>query len=93
MEVVPKQNPDGTWSLFAKCKKHDWFYKGKPPITHGCEECWMTYYFMQGAGSANFAESTELLESAINHLIESDARGEWDFEPSFDMNIEKDGLD
>lgn len=83
MDLIPKQSSDGTWKFYGRCNEHNWFYKGLPPLTTGCKECWEVYYFMQAAQvpSEKMAENTDALESAIHHLVEADQRGEWDFQP------------
>lgn len=87
---VSRTLSDGTTQdeFVVRCEIHDWYFKGQPPITHGCRECWHAYYFTQIARSegdkyTNFAQ----LESAINHAAESIDKGEWDFKPDYSINI------
>lgn len=73
----------------AYCADHNFFYKGQPPLTHGCRECWLVFYLCQLAQSkgdrmTNLAE----LESAITHAADCIDSGGWDFKPSFEMKIE-----
>jgi hypothetical protein len=93
MEVIGRtvNNTDGTTrdEFVVRCEIHDWYYKGMPPITHGCRECWHAFYFAQIARSegdkyTNFAQ----LESAIKKMAEEVDKGTWDFKPDFEMKIE-----
>jgi hypothetical protein len=73
------------------CPEHNYWFKGKPPLTTGCAECWHSYYFAQVAlAGGNIEEHVEQLESAIRHAAEADDRGEFDFKPKLeDFKIEK----
>lgn len=78
--------PDGTTrdEFVARCSTHNWFYKGQPPVTHGCSDCWLTYYACQLAmSSGDKYENFQQLESAIRHMAETINKGDWDFKPEF----------
>jgi hypothetical protein len=71
------------------CQEHGFWFKGQPPITHGCRECWAAYYFAQWAIAGSKPEHVEQLESAINHAKELADKGEFDFKPGLeDFKIE-----
>jgi hypothetical protein len=72
-----------------RCPIHDWYYKGRPPLTTGCRECWECYYIGQFAQHGSKPESVDQLESAIMHAKELIDKGEFDFKPSYEFNIEK----
>ena len=87
--TVPLANGTTRDEFVGRCEIHDWYYRGSPPITHGCRECWHTYYFMQWAGSkGDLQANLEQLESAIRHATEAVDRGEWDFKPELEIKIE-----
>jgi hypothetical protein len=93
MEFIGRtvSNPDGTTrdEFVVRCEIHDWYYKGQPPLTHGCRECWLTYYTAQVAQSkGDIKTNVDQLESAIRHTAEMVDKGQWDFKPSFSMKIE-----
>lgn len=67
------------------CPEHSYWYKGKPPLTSGCRECWMAYYFAQTAlAGGDFKEKVDQLESAVKHTAELVEKGEFDFKPKLD---------
>lgn len=71
------------------CSEHNYWYKGAPPLTSGCRECWHAYFFAQIARSEGDKYSHfQQLESAIRHVAESVEKGEWDFKPDFDVKID-----
>lgn len=68
----------------VSCPEHQYFYKGKPPITHGCRECWHAYFFAQWAVAGAKLEDVDQLESAIRHAAELEDKGEFDFKPKLE---------
>lgn len=73
----------------ATCPLHNYFYKGKPPITHGCRECWAAFFISEWAIGGAKKEDIDKLECVIRHTAESVDKGEFDFKPEFDLKIEK----
>ena len=68
-----------------RCEEHNWFYTGRPPLTTGCRECWLTYYTGQLAQKGgDFKESVAQLESALRHAGEMADKGDFDFQPKLD---------
>ena len=67
---------------------HNYWYTGRPPLTHGCKECWAAYFFGDWVQAGAKPEKIDALESAIMHAKEKIEKGEWDFEPQFEMKIE-----
>lgn len=88
MEIL-KVNKEGKETCYLKCEVHNFFYAGRPPLTTGCTECWMTYYMGQRAQMKpeDMAESLDTLESAIVHLVEESEKGTWDFVPDLKVDI------
>lgn len=72
------------------CPEHNYWFKGLPPLTHGCQECWHAYFFAQTAIAGGDAKAhVEQLESAIRHVAELDSKGDFDFKPKLeDLKIE-----
>ena len=71
-----------------KCSRHDWFYKGLPPLTHGCNDCWLCFYFGQVVQSKGDVKmNVDQLEEAIKHAGELAERGEFDFVPDFKVEF------
>lgn len=71
------------------CPDHNYWFKGRPPITHGCRECWAAYYFAQFAISGAKPENVDILESAIRKAAELADKGEFDFKPELsDFQVE-----
>jgi hypothetical protein len=68
----------------VSCPEHQYFYKGKPPITHGCRECWHAYFFAQWAIAGADPAHLDQLESAIRHAAELEDKGEFDFKPKLE---------
>jgi hypothetical protein len=66
------------------CPEHQYFYKGRPPLTSGCGECWATFYISQWALAGAKPEHLDQLESAIHHAAELDDKGEFDFVPKLE---------
>lgn len=83
MELVTKQLPDGTYLFFVRCEIHNWFYKGLPPITTGCPNCWLAYFFATHSRTPTSKQELALaqLESAVHHAAEHEDAGTWDFVP------------
>lgn len=71
------------------CSEHNYWYKGRPPITHGCKECWTAFFFAEWARGGGKAEDIDTLSSAIHHAAELADKGEWDFVPDFNVKIDK----
>ena len=67
---------------------HNYWYSGRPPMTHGCKDCWTAYYYAQYAQSGAKSEMVDGLESAIMHAKETIEKGEWDFTPQYDFKVE-----
>lgn len=72
------------------CETHGYWYKGVPPLTHGCRECWHAYFYAQWAQAGAHPEHLDQLEEAIRHAAELEDKGQWDFKPKFDIKIDKD---
>lgn len=68
--------------------EHSYWYKGQPPLTHGCRECWTAYYFAEFARNGSQPNDVEALEAAIRHAAEAIDAGNWDFKPEYDFTIE-----
>lgn len=93
MEIVGRtviKDGKETDEFVVGCPEHNFWYKGQPPITTGCRECWAAYYFAQAAiAGGDMKEHVEQLESAIRHAAELDDKGEFDFQPKLeDFKIE-----
>lgn len=73
----------------ATCPEHGYYYKGQPPITHGCRECWAAYFISEWAIAGGKKEDVEKLEQVIRHAAEASSKGEFDFTPDFKLEIEK----
>jgi hypothetical protein len=74
-----------------RCEEHNWFYTGRPPLTTGCRECWLTYYTGELARKGgDLSIEVDKLEAVIRHAAEADSKGEFDFKPEFQMEINKD---
>jgi hypothetical protein len=73
-----------------KCGTHEFFYKGQPPLTHGCSDCWLCYFFGQLVQSkGDIHMNVDQLEEAIRHAAELAEKGEWDFVPDFNVEFSK----
>lgn len=73
-----------------KCSIHPYFYKGLPPVTHGCKDCWLVFYFGQLVQSGgDMKMNIDQLEEAVKHASELADKGEWDFVPDFSVEIGK----
>lgn len=70
------------------CETHNFWYKGMPPLTHGCAECWHSYFFGRWAETGAKQEQVDQLESVIRHAAELAEKGEFDFKPDYEMKIE-----
>ena len=83
MDLIPQQRADGTILYYPHCAEHNYWYKGRPPLTSGCQDCWMAYYFAQFCTTPDDkkAESVDQLESAIRHAAEEEDKGTFDFKP------------
>lgn len=73
----------------ATCPDHQYYYKGQPPLTHGCRECWAAYYISEWAIAGAKKEHIDKLEEVIQHAAEADSKGKFDFKPEFKFEIEK----
>lgn len=74
----------------AGCTEHGYYYKGKPPLTHGCRECWTAYFVSEWARGGARRESVDQLEEAIRHAAELADKGQFDFKPEpINLEIEK----
>lgn len=65
----------------ARCAEHNYYYRGKPPITSGCHSCWETFFISQWAENGGKPEDVDKLESIIRRAAELDDKGEFDFKP------------
>jgi hypothetical protein len=72
----------------AACPEHNYYYKGTPPITHGCRECWAAYYISEWCIAGSKPEDVDRLEAMIRHAAEADDKGEFKFIPEFDFKVE-----
>lgn len=71
------------------CPDHNYWFKGMPPITHGCRECWLAYFFAQWAIAGGDKSNIDQLEEAIRHSGELVDKGGFDFKPKLeDFRIE-----
>jgi hypothetical protein len=66
------------------CPEHQYYYKGRPPLTAGCRECWTTFYVSQWAIAGGKPEHVDQLESAIKHTAEAIEAGTFDFKPKLE---------
>lgn len=74
--------------FYIKCSKHEFYYKGMPPLTSGCSDCWHTYFYGQAAQSGgDFKGNVDQLESAIRHAAELASKGEFDFKPDYQVEF------
>lgn len=72
------------------CPDHGYWFKGEPPLTHGCRECWHAYYYAQWAIGGAKPEHIDQLEEAVRHASELADKGEFDFKPRLeDFKIER----
>ena len=71
------------------CEQHGFWYKGTPPLTHGCKECWSAFFVGQWVQGGAKEEDVDKLESAIRHAAELQDKGLWDFKPGYDIKIDK----
>lgn len=71
------------------CETHGYWYKGSPPLTHGCRSCWESYFVGQWAQAGAKPEHIDQLEEAIRHAAELADKGLWDFKPEFNVKIDK----
>ena len=72
----------------ATCPEHNYYYKGKPPLTSGCRSCWEAYFISEWAIAGAKKEDVDKLESVVRHAAEADAKGEFDFKPKFEIDIQ-----
>jgi hypothetical protein len=89
---VTRQSPDGSFKdvFVIRCEIHDWYYKGLPPLTTGCKECWSTYYVGQiTQAGGDMKTNIDQLESAVHHAVELEDKGQWDFKPDFSVEFGK----
>lgn len=71
------------------CPEHGYWFKGQPPLTHGCRECWAAFYFASWVISGAKPEDVDALDSAIHHVSELAQEGKFDFKPKLeDFKIE-----
>lgn len=73
-----------------KCSTHDFWYKGQPPLIHGCKDCWLCYFMgqlVQSGGDVHM--KVDQLEEVIKHAAELAEKGEWDFVPDFKVEFGK----
>lgn len=68
----------------AGCPEHNFWYKGKPPLTTGCRECWAAYFISEWAIAGGKKEHIDQLEEAIHHAAELADAGKFDFEPKLE---------
>lgn len=71
------------------CESHSFWYKGAPPLTHGCRDCWEAYFIGQWCQAGGNKEHVDQLEEAIRHSAELADKGLWDFKPDFHVEIDK----
>jgi hypothetical protein len=86
MEIIGRtvELKDGTTrdEFVLRCAEHNWYFKGQPPLTHGCQECWHVYFYSQVAmAGGDIKDNVEQLEQAIHHAAEAAKSGKWDFIP------------
>lgn len=85
MEVVGitrMKNGKEVDEFVLRCQTHDAYYTGRPPLIHGCAECWEIYLVGQVAQSPkDKRELVDQLESVIKHSAELEDKGLWDFVP------------
>jgi hypothetical protein len=71
------------------CEEHSYWYRGRPPLTTGCRECWAAFYTSQWALAGAKPEHIDQLEAAIHHATELASKGEFDFKPKLeDFKVE-----
>lgn len=83
-------NGKETDEFVVGCSEHGYWYKGLPPLTHGCRSCWEAYFFANFARGGANKEQIDNLEAAVRHAAELADKGEWDFKPDFQVNIAND---
>jgi len=86
--VTREHNGKEVDEFVVGCPKHNFWYKGYPPLTHGCKECWTAFYFAEWALGGSKEEDVLKLEAAIKHASEMIDRGEFDFKPEYEFKIE-----
>lgn len=73
----------------AGCSEHNYWYKGRPPLTSGCRECWAAYFVSEWARGGAKQEHVDQLESALRHAAELADKGDFDFKPKLeDFKVE-----
>jgi hypothetical protein len=72
----------------ATCPDHNYYYKGVPPLTAGCRECWEAYFISEWILGGCKKEDVDNLEAMIHHAAEADDKGEFDFKPEFEFKVE-----
>lgn len=71
-----------------RCSEHPYFFAGRPPITTGCSDCWLVFYFGNLVRSkGDMKMNLDQLEQAIRHAGELAEKGEFDFKPDFSVDI------
>jgi hypothetical protein len=71
------------------CSEHNYYFKGLPPLTHGCRECWHAYFYAQWALAGAKPGHIDQLEEAIHHAAELVDKGDFDFKPKLeDFKVE-----
>jgi len=79
--ITRLKNGEEVNEFVATCPTHNYYYKGKPPLTSGCRECWTAFFVSQWAQNGCKKEDVDRLESAIRHSAEQDDKGQFDFKP------------
>lgn len=92
MEVVGVTRlKDGkeTNEFVVGCPEHNYWYKGRPPLTHGCRECWQAFFYAQWALAGAKSEHIDQIEEAVKHAAELADQGQFDFKPKLeDFKVE-----
>lgn len=76
----------------ATCPEHNYYFKGKPPLTSGCRSCWEAFFISEWALAGAKTEDIDRLESAIRHIAEQDDKGQFDFKPEFKLEVQDESI-
>lgn len=91
MEIVGitvEKNGQEVEQFFLKCIDHNYVYSKRPPLTHGCRDCWTAYYVGEWVSAGAKREDVDGLEQVIRHAAESASKGQFDFKPDYRFKIE-----
>lgn len=88
MEIIRATDAKGVEHCYLRCETHNYWFKTLPPMTHGCNSCWMVYYTGQIAQSkGDKGDTLDALEHVLRKTAEEIEDGTWDFEPAIHPDI------